>query len=68
MLEIVDLRREKDRVDDLGFGVLRDAIASTLVPGISILRTRPWYIPFIGWITPDCLTPFRSLAARRMGE
>lgn len=50
MLEIVDLFREKDTVDDLGFGIVRDAISDTLFPGVSVLHTRPRYMLLIGWI------------------
>lgn len=50
MLEIVDLFREKDTVDDLGFGIVRHAISDTLFPGVSVLHTRPRYMLLIGWI------------------
>lgn len=50
MLEIVDLFREKGTVDDLGFGVIRDALSDTLFPGVSVLHTRPRYLLFVGWI------------------
>ena len=50
MLEIVDLFREKDTVDDLGYGIVRDAISDTLFPGVSVLHTRPRYMLLIGWI------------------
>ena len=50
MLEIVDLFREKDTVDDLGYGIVRDAISDTLFPGVSVLHTRPRYMLLVGWI------------------
>ena len=50
MLELVDLFREKDTVDDLGYGIVRDAISDTLFPGVSVLHTRPRYMLLIGWI------------------
>jgi len=50
MLEIVDLFREKDTVDDLGYGIVRDAISDSLFPGVSVLHTRPRYMLLVGWI------------------
>lgn len=50
MLEIVDLFREKDTVDDLGYGIVQDAISDTLFPGVSVLHTRPRYMLLISWI------------------
>ena len=55
MLEIVDLFREKDTVDDLGYGIVRDAISDTLFPGVSVLHTRPRYMLLIGWIYSSLL-------------
>lgn len=50
MLEIVDLFREKGTVDDLGYGIVRDALSDILFPGVSVLHTRPRYLLLIGWI------------------
>lgn len=50
MLEIVDLFREKGTVDDLGYGIVRDALSDILFPGVSVLHTRPRYLLLVGWI------------------
>lgn len=50
MLEIVDLFREKSTVDELGAGVIRDALADHFFPGTSTLQTRARYFLFIPWI------------------
>jgi hypothetical protein len=41
---------EKGTVDDLGFGVIRDAISNALFPGTSIIQTRARYFLFVPWI------------------
>lgn len=56
MLEVVDLFREKGTVDDLGYGVIRDAFSNTFFPGVSVLHTRPRYILFIGWLYAGLLS------------
>jgi hypothetical protein len=50
MLEIVDLFREKGTLDELGIGVIRDALADHFFPGTSTLQTRARYLLFIPWI------------------
>ena len=49
MLRIIDPFREKDTVDDRGFGIVRDAISDTPFPGVSVLHARPRYLLLIGW-------------------
>jgi hypothetical protein len=41
---------DKETVDDLGFGTIRDAISNGLFPGTSIIQTRARYFLFIPWI------------------
>jgi hypothetical protein len=50
MLEIVDLFREKGTVDELGAGVIRDALADPFFPGTSTLQSRAGYFLFEPWI------------------
>ncbi len=50
VLEIVERFRERDTVDELGLGSIRDAIAQLLSPGTSTIQTRARYFLFIPWI------------------
>ena len=38
--EMLRLFSDKDTVDDLGIGTVRDAISNSLVPGTSVIQTR----------------------------
>jgi hypothetical protein len=57
MMEIVGMFRERNTVDDLGLGSIRDTFSDALFPGTSTLHTRTKYLLFIPWI-------FRSLEDR----
>jgi len=50
MLEVVNLFREKGTLDELGFGVIRDAFADHFFPGTSTIQTRARYFLFLPWI------------------
>ena len=50
MLEVVNLFREKGTLDELGFGVIRDALADHFFPGTSTIQTRARYFLFLPWI------------------
>lgn len=50
VLSVVELFRERGTVDELGVGVVRDAIAELLFPGTSTLHARGRYLLFIPWI------------------
>lgn len=50
VLGVVELFRERDTVDELGVGVVRDALAELLFPGTSTLHARGRYLLFIPWI------------------
>lgn len=50
MMEVVDLFREKETVDDLGFGSIRDTFSELLFPGTSTLHTRAKYLLFVPWL------------------
>lgn len=49
-LDIIDLFQQKETVDELGIGSIRDAIADVLSPGTSTIQTRARYFFFIPWI------------------
>jgi len=49
-LEVIDAFRERETVDELGIGTIRDGIAELLLPGTSIIHTRARYFFFIPWI------------------
>jgi hypothetical protein len=50
MQEAVELFRERDTIDQLGIGSVRDAFSNLLFPGTSVLHTRARYFLFIPWI------------------
>ena len=50
-VEALDALEEKDAVDELGVGVLRDAFADAMFPGTSTIQTRAKYFGAGGWIT-----------------
>ena len=49
-LDVIDLFREKDTRDELGVGIVRDALSDLLFPGTSTIQTRARYFLFIPWI------------------
>lgn len=50
MAEVINLFREQDTRDELGLGVIRDALADLMFPGTSTIQTRARYFLFIPWI------------------
>src|ERR1017187_2196566 len=56
-MDVVDLFREDETRDELGIGVIRDAISDRLFPGTSTIQTRIRYFLFIPWL-------FRGMNAR----
>jgi len=50
VLSVVDLFRDRDTVDELGVGVVRDSFSDMLFPGTSTLHSRGRYVLFIPWI------------------
>jgi len=47
---MLQLFSDKDTVDDLGIGTVRDAISNTLFPGTSVIQTRARYFLFVPWL------------------
>src|SRR5215831_9107530 len=50
ILDVIELFREKNTIDELGLGTIRDAFADLLFPGTSAPQTRARYFLFIPWI------------------
>ncbi len=50
MLNVIRLFQEQDTRDELGIGVIRDALSDTLFPGTSTIQTRAKYMLFIPWM------------------
>ena len=49
-MQVLDLFREKNTLDELGFGPIRDAFADHFFPGTSTIQTRARYFLFVPWI------------------
>lgn len=47
---MLDALSERTAVDELGLGILRDLIAGTLHPGMTVLLTRARYLLFVPWV------------------
>ena len=58
---VLDLLAEKGVVDELGIGVIRDAFADLLFPGISTIQTRAKYF----LIVPRLLKDYETLSDRQ---
>ncbi len=52
---ILDLLRPEGRVDELGIGIFRDALANQMFPGISTIQTRAKYFFIVPYILYDYL-------------
>jgi hypothetical protein len=50
MREIFAAFDDKDTIDSLGLGVIRDSISDQLFPGISTVQTRARYFLFVPWV------------------
>lgn len=61
MLDVIDLFGQKETRDELGVGVVRDALADLLFPGTSTIQTRVRYFLFVPWI-------YRDLERRRISS
>ena len=53
MIEVVSLFRERNTLDELGLGLVRDALADRFFPGTSTLQTRARYFVFVPWLYSD---------------
>lgn len=50
MREVFGAFDDKDTIDSLGLGVIRDSMSDQLFPGISTIQTRARYFFFVPWI------------------
>src|SRR5258708_22388123 len=48
--EMLQLFSDKEAVDVLGIGTVRDAISNSLFPGTSVIQTRARYFLFVPWL------------------
>jgi Family of unknown function (DUF6361) len=67
MQEVIELFRERDTVDELGIGSVRDAFSNLLFPGTSVLQSRARYFLFVPWIYVELErrhVPSAEIAAR----
>lgn len=53
VLTLLESQRDKSTVDELGFGLVRDAISDHLFPGLSTIQTRARYFLFVAWLLRD---------------
>jgi hypothetical protein len=59
VLDVIDLFAQKETIDELGIGSIRDTIADHLSPGTSTVQTRARYFFFIPWM-------YQALERRRI--
>ncbi len=53
VLILLESQKDKSTVDELGLGLVRDAIADHLFPGLSTIQTRARYFLFVAWLLRD---------------
>ncbi|MFF7291054.1 DUF6361 family protein [Microbacterium sp. NPDC008134] len=68
MRELASLFTLRDSRDELGLGLLRDAIADALFPGTSTLHTRARYLLFVPWCFQHAARANPGQRARRLDE
>lgn len=72
MLQVVDAFRERDTLDELGIGAVRDGISEILFPGVSTIQSRARYLLFVPWIyariAAEGLSGDRAIARGRRDE
>lgn len=55
VLTLLESQKDKSTVDELGIGLIRDAISDHLFPGLSTIQTRARYFLFVAWLLRDLL-------------
>lgn len=71
MLKVITDLGEKETVDELGIGGIRDSIANLLFPGTTTIQTRAKYFLFVPWIYIELerkRIPSSQIAQRARGE
>lgn len=53
VLALLESQKDKSTVDELGLGLVRDAISDHLFPGLSTIQTRARYFLFVAWLLQD---------------
>ena len=53
VLALLESQKDKSTIDELGLGLVRDAIADHLFPGLSTIQTRARYFLFVAWLLRD---------------
>src|SRR3954454_12654889 len=66
--EMLRLFSDKETVDDLGLGTIRDAISNELFPGTSVVQTRARYYLFIPWIYAEAQRRWPSNLLAKAGD
>lgn len=66
-LDVIDLLQQKETVDELGLGSVRDTIADVLAPGTSTVQTRARYFFLIPWIY-QALAKRAGRTAKEIGQ
>jgi len=61
---VIDLLKPEGRVDELGIGVIRDALSDTLFPGTSTIQTRAKYFLIIPRILKEFQIAFQNKAKK----
>lgn len=53
VLTLLESQKDKSTIDELGLGLVRDAISDHLFPGLSTIQTRARYFLFVAWLLRD---------------
>ncbi len=53
VLALLESQKDKSTVDELGLGLVRDAISDHLFPGLSTIQTRARYFLYVAWLLRD---------------
>ena len=60
VFSVIDMLGESGTVDELGIGVVRDALADWLFPGVSTIQTRPKYFLLIPRLIQDYVAAYKA--------
>jgi len=60
VFSVIDMLGEAGTVDELGFGVVRDALADWLFPRVSTIQTRPKYFLLITRLIQDYVATYKA--------
>lgn|SRR5690606_5029018 len=53
ILTLLESQKDKSTIDELGLGLIRDAISDHFLPGLSTIQTRARYFLFVAWLLRD---------------